>query len=88
MKIALASPPIPTSIIDGVHWLEKLAEEAALQQAQIICFPESYLPGYPGMPYPAEDRTPEALKNALTSVCRIAREQGIAIVVPMDWYGD
>jgi predicted amidohydrolase len=88
MKIALASPPIPASIYDGLHWLEKLAEEAALQQAQIICFPESYLPGYPGMPYPAEDRTPEALQKALTSVCGIAKEQGIAIVVPMDWYGD
>lgn len=87
MKIALASPPIPSSISDGLHWLEKLAEEAALQQAKIICFPESYLPGYPGMPYPPEDRSPEVLQAALSAVCNIAKDQNIAIVIPMDWYG-
>jgi predicted amidohydrolase len=87
MKIALASPPIPSSITDGLHWLEKLAEEAALQQAQIICFPESYLPGYPGMAYSVADRMPESLQAALDEVCRIATKQSIAIVIPMDWHG-
>jgi predicted amidohydrolase len=87
MKIALACPPIPSSITNGLHWLEKLAEEAARQQAQIICFPESYLPGYPGMPYPITDRTPESLQAALKEVRRIASEQEIAIIVPMDWHG-
>ncbi|KAA2245465.1 carbon-nitrogen hydrolase family protein [Chitinophaga agrisoli] len=85
MKIALASPPIPTSMNDGLYWLEKLAQEAAQQQAVIICFPESYLPGYPGMPYPPEDRSPEKLQAALDKVCAIAAANNIAIIVPMDW---
>jgi len=61
MKIALASPPFPKSLADGLYWLEKLVQDAAGEQAEIICFPESYLPGYPGMEYPAEDRSAEKL---------------------------
>ncbi len=86
MKVALASPPFPASINDGLYWLEKLVKDAAAQQAEIICFPESYLPGYPGMDYTAADRTQEKLEAALDSVCRIAAANAIAIIVPMDWH--
>ncbi|TDQ07169.1 carbon-nitrogen hydrolase family protein [Pedobacter metabolipauper] len=86
MKIAVASPPIPKSIAEGLFWLEKLVKDAVKEQAEIICFPESYLPGYPGMEYPPEDRTHEKLKLALDRVCEIAAEHAIAIIVPMDWH--
>lgn len=86
MKIALASPPFPSSLNDGLYWLEKLAKEAADQGATIICFPESYLPGYPGMGYPAEDRTPESLQKALQDVCAIAARYALAVIIPMDWH--
>ena len=49
MKIALASPPYPKSIDDGLFWIETLIKDAVNQHAEIICFPESYIPGYPGM---------------------------------------
>lgn len=86
MKIALASPPIPESINDGLFWLEKLVKDAKEESAEIICFPESYLPGYPGMKYPAEDRSQESLQSALTTVRKIALENSLAIIVPMDWH--
>ncbi|MDO6431124.1 carbon-nitrogen hydrolase family protein [Flavitalea sp. BT771] len=86
MKIAVASPPFPGSVNDGLYWLEKLVKEASAQQADIICFPESYLPGYPGMGYTPEDRTEENLRSALDKVCRIAAENSIAIIIPMDWH--
>lgn len=86
MKVALASPPFPSSIQDGLTWTQKLTKEAAGQQAAIICFPESYIPGYPGMGYSPEERTPEKLQSALNSVCAIAAENKIAIIMPMDWY--
>ena len=86
MKIAVASPPIIKGLQDGLYWLQQLVEDAAAQQAEIICFPESYLPGYPGMPYTQEDRTSESLQPALREVCRIAAANHIAIVVPMDWH--
>lgn len=68
MKIAIASPPIVKSLNEGLQWLEKLTKEAAKQQAEIICFPESYLPGYPGMGYSDEDRSAERLQAALKEV--------------------
>jgi predicted amidohydrolase len=86
MKIAVASPPFPKSINDGLFWLEKLVEEAAQEQAEIICFPESYLPGYPGMEYSPEDRSAESLTSALHKVCEIAAANSITIIVPMDWH--
>ncbi|WP_448702681.1 carbon-nitrogen hydrolase family protein [Mucilaginibacter sp. AW1-3] len=86
MKIAIASPPFPASINDGLYWLEKLVKQAAEKEARIICFPESYLPGYPGMGYATADRTPEKLQSALSRVCTIAAQNNIAVIVPMDWY--
>jgi predicted amidohydrolase len=88
MKIALASPPIPKSLAEGLSCLKTLVEEAAAKSAEIICFPESYLPGYPGMGYSANDRTDESLKASLEKVREIASENAIAIIVPMDWYLD
>jgi predicted amidohydrolase len=86
MKIAIASPPIVKGLKDGLYWLEELVNAAATQQAEIICFPESYLPGYPGMEYPAADRSAENLERALEEVCRIAATHQIAVIVPMDWH--
>jgi predicted amidohydrolase len=86
MKVALASPPIITSINEGLHWLEKLVKEAAAQQAEIICFPESYIPGYPGMGYAPEEQSAEQLEAALQSVRSIAAANNIAIIIPMDWH--
>jgi predicted amidohydrolase len=88
MKIALASPPIPKNLAEGLVWLDTLVKEAALKCAEIICFPESYLPGYPGMGYAPDDRSAERLQVSLDKVCEIARENSVAIIVPMDWYID
>ena len=47
MKIALASPPFPKSLNDGLSCLEKLVTEAATGNAEILYFPESFFPGCP-----------------------------------------
>lgn len=88
MTIAVASPPYPASIADGLGWIDKLTKEAALQRAEIICFPESYIPGYPGMGADAAERTSEKLQGALQKVCTIAAQHSIAVIIPMDWYQD
>jgi predicted amidohydrolase len=86
MKIAIASPPYPKSIQDGLFWIEKFVTDASEQQAEIICFPESYIPGYPGLNLISEKATPENLQAALDKVCTIAAENNIAVIIPMDWY--
>ncbi|RYY35532.1 MAG: carbon-nitrogen hydrolase family protein [Sphingobacteriaceae bacterium] len=86
MKIALASPPYPKTIADGLFHLEQLAKEAAALQAVVICFPETYLPGYPMPGFEPEKGSPEKMEAALQKVCEIAAQNNIAIIVPMDWY--
>lgn len=84
MKIALATPLYPKSPSDALTCTAEFACEAASQGARIICFPETYLPGYPG--FGAEKADEYAMKVALDKVCLIAAEHEIAIVMPMDWY--
>lgn len=86
MKIALASPPICPDREQRGAWLEQLTQAAKLSGAMIVCFPESFLPGYPGMGYASSDRTPEALERALVDAQAIAARHGIAIILPMDWF--
>ena len=49
MIIALASPCVATSLEDGLEKVKRLQSEAAAQEAEIICFPEAYLPGLHGV---------------------------------------
>lgn len=86
MKIALASPPFPKSIDDGLYWLKNLVRDAADQQAEIICFPESYIPGYPLPELTIEQSSPEKIQDALKRAAAIAAESNIAIILPMDWH--
>ncbi|RYU91115.1 carbon-nitrogen hydrolase family protein [Mucilaginibacter terrigena] len=86
MKIALASPIFPRSIADGLAKTEKLTKNAAQQGAGIICFPETFIPGYPLADVKVAKASPEELQGALEKVCRIAADNTIAIIMPMDWY--
>lgn len=88
MKIGLATPPVPKSISNGLYWVEKLAKEATAQNAEIICFPESFIPGYPAAEYEIEKSSPENMQAALNRVREIAAENKIAIIIPMDWYSN
>lgn len=86
MKIAIASPSFPASIQNGLLQLEELVKDAAAQQAVIICFPESYIPGYPAEEFTVEKATKENMQSALQQACRIAKKYAITIILPMDWY--
>lgn len=86
MKIALASPTFSSSIDGCLLQLEKLVKDAAQQQAEIICFPETYIPGYPTTEFQTEKSTPDNMQYALQKACAIAKENSIAIILPMDWF--
>ncbi len=85
-QIAVASPEYPSSLRDGIHQIKTLAKEAASAGAQVVCFPESFLPGYPLPEYERESGTEQQLRASLEQVSQIAKENDIAIIIPMDWY--
>ncbi len=84
MKIALATPPFPKSIADGLFRIQLLIKEAAAQQAEVVCFPESYIPGYPLLEFNVTPHTNGEVKEALQTVCAMARQSHIAVIMPMD----
>src|ERR1700744_5543020 len=86
MKIALAYPPFPQSITDGLNRAERSIKDAAGKQAEIICFPESYIPGYPAAEFGAKNSSPEKMQDALTQISQMAAQYNIAVIMPMDWY--
>ncbi len=88
MKVAVASPPFPKSINDGLYWLEKLTKEASAKGADVICFPESFIPGYPLEECKVEQSTPGKMQAALDKACAIAAGNNVDIILPMDWYED
>lgn len=88
MKIAVASPPYPKTLDEGLIWVNKLCAEAAGKGAGIICFPESYLPGYPGCGFVPQQVSGQDLEDALDRVCAIAQKHRLAIIIPMDWHGE
>ena len=88
MKIAVASPDYPSSLADGLHWVDRLTKDAAQQGAEIVCFPESYLPGYPMDEFQREACSDGQLRDALDSVVAMAKDNSIAVIIPMDWYID
>ena len=69
-----------------VYTGRKTGKKASDKEAEIICFPESYIPGYPLPEYHVEERSPEKMRMALDKACEIAAENHIAIILPMDWY--
>lgn len=86
MKIALASPLYPASEEDAIKQLQVFVQNAAQQGAGIICFPETYIPGYPLDLENAKRTSPDILKDALQKACAAAKENAIAVILPMDWY--
>ncbi len=87
MKIATASPPYPTSLNDCLVWIDKLSKDAAQAGAIVVCFPETYLPGYPGMGM-REECTAGQLQGALDKVRTIAKKHAIAIILPTDMHSE
>lgn len=84
MIIGLASPRVSSSVDDALDRIERLVGEAAAQGAEIVCFPEAYLPGLRGLDFevPPFDREQQA--GALERVARLARTQRIAVILGME----
>lgn len=81
MIIALASPRIATSLDEGLEKIDRLSARAAAAGAEIVCFPEAYLPGLRGvdidvMPFGAED-----YDRVVAAVAQSARAHSIATIL-------
>jgi predicted amidohydrolase len=82
--VALASPRIASTLEEGLEKVKALLSEASAQGAQIVCFPEAYLPGLRGLDFevPPSDQTRQ--QEALRAVAQWARMYGVATILGME----
>ncbi len=81
IRIALANLRFPPSAAESVTLTERAIAEAAAAKADVICFPECFVPGYraPGRQVAAPD--PAFLEHAWSTIARAAGAHGITVIL-------
>jgi predicted amidohydrolase len=85
IRIGLASPRIADSITEGVAKVKHFLAQASAQNVQIVCFPESYIPGLRGQDFTVPVYNQAVLESALDEICQAASENSVTTIVGMDW---
>lgn len=81
MIIALASPRIATSLDEGLDRIKRMLSEASAQGAEIVCFPEAYLPGLRGQDFDVLPFDQAQLERVLREVAHWARTYAVATIL-------
>jgi predicted amidohydrolase len=84
MIIALASPRIATTIDDGLDKIKRLLSEASAQGAEIVCFPEAYIPGLRGQDFEVLPYDQTQQERVLQAVAEWARTYKVATILGME----
>jgi len=80
-RIALANLRYPDSPDESVTLTESGIGDAAAEGAEIICFPECYIPGYRGLGKKVPPPDSAFLERAHAAVAAAAAKAGIAVVL-------
>jgi predicted amidohydrolase len=88
MIIGLASPRVASTFDDGLDKIKRLLCEASDQGAEIVCFPEAYLPGLRGQDIDVSDFDPTQQERALQAVAQMARTYAVATILGMERHTD
>src|SRR5437763_559234 len=80
-------PFTPASTTKSIarRWLSRSRSPRASQGVAIVCFPETYLPGYRGLDFNTPPRDQDAQERTLRAVCDVARKHRVAVIMPMEW---
>ena len=84
MVIALASPCIPSTLDGGLDKIKRLLSEASAQGAEIVCFPEAYLPGLRGQDFEVLPFDQPQQERAVQAVAQWARTYAVATILGME----
>ena len=87
LRLALASVRHPASRADAVRIAAASIAEAGAAAADVVCFPESLVPGMRGQEFATEAHDQQAQRSALAEIAARCREHRVAAIVPMDWEG-
>ena len=81
IRIALANIPFPATPPESVTLAQQAIAEAATERAGIICFPESYIPGYRAGSRNIPPADPAFLERAWSAVQAAAAKARVTVVL-------
>jgi len=84
MMIGLASPRVASSLDDGLARIERCLSDAAARGAEIVCFPEAYLPGLRGQDFAVFPFDQAQHDRAIQAVSELTRTHSIATVLGIE----
>lgn len=84
MIIALASPCIASALDEGLDKIKRCLADASAQGAEIVCFPEAYLPGLRGQDFEVWPFDQTQQERALQVVTQWARTYAVATILGME----
>ena len=84
MIIGLASPCIASALDEGLDKIKRLLSEASAQGAEIVCFPEAYLPGLRGQDFEILPWNQTQQDRVLQAVAQWARTYAVAAILGME----
>ncbi len=87
VRIALASPRVAASVDDGLSRVERLMAAAAADGAQIVCFPEAYLPGLRGLDLEVPPFDQATQDQVIATVSGWAKAYRITTILGLEWLG-
>jgi predicted amidohydrolase len=82
--IGLASPRVATTLQDGLDKIKRLLAEASAQGAEIVSFPEAYLPGLRGQDFEVIPFDEMLQERVLQAVAQWARTYKVAVILGME----
>jgi predicted amidohydrolase len=81
MIIALASPRIASALDEGLDKVKRFLSEASARGAEIVCFPEAYLPGLRGQDFDVLPFDRAQQERVLRTVAQWARTYAVATIL-------
>ena len=81
VRIALANLQVPATPDESIALAEDGIAQAAAARADIVCFPECYVPGYRAFGDPVPPPDPVFLERAWSAVAAAARNASVAVVL-------
>jgi predicted amidohydrolase len=81
LRIALANLPYPATPAESVVSAEHAIAQASTERADIICFPECFVPGYRGLGHTPPPPDAAFLDYAWSRTAAAAAKAGIAVIL-------
>jgi len=80
-RIALANIELPSTAEASVTLAEQAIDEASKERADIVCFPECYIPGYRAAGKAVAPPDEAFLKRAWSRIASAAAKADVAVVL-------